>query len=134
MNAKPPDIDGYLSTVPDDARTTLEELRRTIKAIAPGAVEAISYGMPAFKYQGRPLIYFGAWKNHCALYGMSPDAHQDELAAYDISKGTIRFPTGEPLPEALVKTLVSARIAEIEAAAAGRKRKKSGASPGEEKG
>ena len=122
MDPKPTDIDGYLSTVSDDARATLEELRRTINALAPSAVEAISYGMPAFKYQGRPLIYFGAWKNHCALYGMSADAHQDELAAYDTSKGTIRFPPGEPLPEALVKTLVSARIAEIEAAAAGRKR------------
>jgi len=124
MNAKPTDIDGYLSTVPDDARATLEELRRTIKAVVPDAVEAISYGLPTFKYQGRPLVYFGAWKNHCALYGMGAGAHQDELSAYDTSKGTIRFPPGAPLPEALVKTLVSARIAEIEAAAAGRKRKK----------
>ena len=126
MNTKPTNIDGYLSTVPDGARATLEQLRRTIKAVAPDAVESISYGLPTFKYQGRPLIYFGAWKNHCALYGLSADAHQDELAAYDTSKGTIRFPPGEPLPEALVKTLVSERIAEIEAAAA-RKRKKSGA-------
>jgi uncharacterized protein YdhG (YjbR/CyaY superfamily) len=128
MNTKPTNIDGYLSTVSDDARATLEYLRRTIKAMAPGAVEAFSYGMPAFKYQGRALVWFGAARNHCALYGISAviEAHQDELAAYDTSKGTIRFPPGEPLPEALVQTLVSARIAEIEAAAAGRKRKKSG--------
>ena len=99
--------------MPNDARATLEELRRTIKATAPGAVEAISYGMPAFKYQGRRLIYFAAAKNHCALYGTS--------------QGTIRFAPGEPPPEALVQTLVRARIADIEAAAAGRKRKKSGA-------
>lgn len=112
--------------MPADARATLEELRRTIKAMAPDAVESISYGVPTFKYQGRPLAYFGAAKNHRALYGMSADAHQDELAAYDTSKGTIRFPPGEPLPEALLKSLVSERIAEIEAAAA-RKRKKSGA-------
>ena len=113
MNTRPTDIDGYLSALPDDARATLEEIRRTIKATAPDAVEGISYGMPTFKYQGRPLVYFAAAKNHCALYGTY--------------KGTLRFPPGEPLPEALVKTLVRARIADIEAAAAGRKRKKSGA-------
>lgn len=113
--------------MPGDARATIEELRRTIKAVAPDAVEEISYGLPAFRYQGRPLAYFGAWKNHCALYGLSADAHQEKLSAYETSKGTIRFPPGKPLSEALVKTLVSSRIAEIEAAAAGRKRKKSGA-------
>ena len=113
MNTKLTDVDGYLSALPDDARATLEELRRMIKAVAPDAVESISYGMPAFKHQGRPLVYFAAAKNHCALYGTS--------------KGTIRFPPGEPLPEELVKTLVSARIAAVEAVAAGRKGKKSGA-------
>ena len=111
MNTAPTDIDGYLSTVPDDARATLEDLRRRIKAMAPGAVEVISYGMPTFKYQGRPLVYFGAWKNHCALYGTS--------------KGTIRFPPGEPPPETLVQSLVRARIEAIEAGATGRKRKTS---------
>jgi uncharacterized protein YdhG (YjbR/CyaY superfamily) len=123
---KPTDIDGYLATVPDDARATLEKLRRTVKAVVPGAIEGISYGLPTFKYQGRLLVYFGAAKNHCALYGIRTDAHQDQLGAYDTSRGTIRFPPAEPLPEALVKTLVSARIVEIEAAAA-RKRRKSGA-------
>jgi uncharacterized protein YdhG (YjbR/CyaY superfamily) len=124
MNTGPTNIDGYLATVPDGARATLEELRRAIKAAAPDAVEAISYGMPAFMYQGQPLVYFGAWKNHCALYGAGVDAHQDELTGYDTSKGTIRFPLGASLPEALVKTVVSARVAKIEAAAAGRRRKK----------
>ena len=109
MDTKPTDIDGYLATVPDDARAALEELRRTIKATAPDAVESISYGLPTFKYGGRSLIYFGAAKNHCAVYGTS--------------EGTIRFPPGEPLPEARVKALVSARIAEIDAAATGRTRK-----------
>lgn len=131
MTTKPTDIDGYLSTLPDDARATLEELRRMVKAMAPGAVESISYGMPTLTYQGRPLIYFAAWKDHWALYGMGADRHQDELAAYDTSKGTIRFPLDEPLPEALVKTLVSERMAAIEAAAADRKRTKSDAGRGE---
>ena len=110
--------------MPYDARVTLEELRRTIKAVAPDAVESISYGLPTFKYQGRPLVHLGAAKNHCALYGMSAvlQAHQNELAAYDTSKGTIRFSPSEPLPEALVKKLISARIAEIEDAPARKRR------------
>lgn len=125
MNAIPTDIDGYLTTLPEDARATLEELRRSIKAVAPDAVETISYGMPTFKYKGRPLTYFGAWRNHCALYGLRPDV--GELAGYDVSKGTIRFPPGKPPPEALVKKLVSVRMAAIETATAERKR--SGARP-----
>ncbi|HLF70981.1 MAG TPA: DUF1801 domain-containing protein [Dehalococcoidia bacterium] len=88
------------------------------KAAAPEAVEMIAYRMPAYKYRGRSLVYIGAAKNHCALYGMSDviAAHKDELAAYDTSKGTVRFPDGKPLPDALVKKLVKARIGEIEAA------------------
>lgn len=125
MATKPADIDGYLSALPDGARAVIEELRRIIKAVAPTAVEGISYDMPAFTYRGRRLLYFGAWKDHCALYGLSVEGHQSELAPYDASKGTIRFPLGQPLPEALVNTLVTERVAEIEAAA-GSKRKKSG--------
>ncbi len=124
MSTNPTDIDGYLASLPDDARATLEAIRCVIRAAAPDAAEGISYGMPGFKYRGRPLIYFAAAKNHCALYGPAVVAHQEELAGYDISKGTVRFPPGEPLPEALVRKLVSARIAEIEAAEAGRKGKK----------
>jgi len=122
LRTRPTDINGYLATLPDDARATLEELRRTIGAVAPQAVEAFSYGMVGFKYAGRPLAYIAAWKNHCALYGMRVDTDQAELAAYDKSKGTIRFPLNQPLPEALVKTLISDRIAAIEAAGAARKR------------
>jgi uncharacterized protein YdhG (YjbR/CyaY superfamily) len=123
VNTKPVDFDGYLATVPDEARPMLEQLRSLVKALAPDAVESISYDMPTFRYQGRPLIYFGGWKNHCAVYGMNADAHQEELAAYDTSKGTIRFPLSKSLPEALVKTLVTERMAAIEAAAVERKRK-----------
>jgi len=101
--------------VPDDARATLDGLRRTIRAVAPGAVESISYGMPAFKYQGRPLIYFAAAKNHCAIYGTS--------------QGTIRFPPGEPPSETLVQTLVRARIEAIESPANTRKPMQSSARP-----
>jgi uncharacterized protein YdhG (YjbR/CyaY superfamily) len=123
MATKPTNAAEYLVTVPDDARATLEELRRMIKAVAPDAVEVFGYGMPGFKYLGKTLIYFGAWTNHSAIYGMNVEGHQDELAAYDTAKGTIRFPLGEPLPEALVKILVCERISAIEAKAAGCKRR-----------
>jgi uncharacterized protein YdhG (YjbR/CyaY superfamily) len=126
VNGKPTDVDGYLATVPDEARARFAELRRTVKALAPGATETISYDMPTFKYQGQRLAYFAAWKSHWALYGMNSDAHRDELAGYDTSRGTIRFPLDAPLPEPLVRTLVSERVAAIEVAEADRKRKRSG--------
>ena len=114
------EIDNVLAALPEDARTALEALRRTIAAAAPEAVESISYGVPAFKYRGRPLVSFGAAKNHCALYVQSPavmEAHRDELASYDTSKGTLRFAAGAPPPDALVTKLVQARIAETDASA-----------------
>lgn len=117
-----PEVDEFLSRIPDEARATLEKLRKTIRAVVPETTEAISYGIPAFKHHGRPLVSFGATKNHCALYVMSPavmEAHAAELAEYDTSKGTIRFPHGKPLPAALVTKLVKARIAEIDAGGSG---------------
>ena len=119
---KPATIDAYLATAPDDARAALEKLRRMIHAAAPDAVESIGYGMPAFKYKGRPLVYFAASKNHCALYGPAIVEHQGLLAGYETSKGTIRFSPNKPLPKSLVTKLVKARIADIEAAEARRRK------------
>jgi len=113
--ARPGTIDEYLATVADDKRAALQRLRKTIRSIVPKAEECISYGLPAFRLNGRPLIAFGAAKHHCALYPMSSAAvktHQDELQRYDTSKGTIRFQADNPLPVALVRKLVKARIAE----------------------
>lgn len=110
------EVDAFLAALPDDARTTLEILRRTIRAVAPNATETITYGVPAFKLS-KTLVSYGAGKSHCALYVMSPavmERHADELRSYDTSKGTIRFPTNKPLPAELVRTLVEARIAEVE--------------------
>lgn len=107
-------IDDYLATVDDDKRVALQALRKMILAIAPAAQETISYGVPTFKLDGM-LVSFGAAKKHCALYGMSPKVFADlgdELAAYDTSKGTIRFQADTPLPEALVRRVVVARMAE----------------------
>lgn len=122
--ARSAEVDAVLAGLPPETREALEELRRTIAAAAPDAVEGIGYGVPAFRYRGRPLVSFGAGKSHCSFYVQSPavlDAHRDELAGYETSKGTIRFAPDEPLPAALVTTLVRARMAETDAAAARRR-------------
>jgi uncharacterized protein YdhG (YjbR/CyaY superfamily) len=117
------DVDEYLLGVPKEARTALEKLRQTIKAAAPMAAEVISYQMPMYKHHGM-VIGFAAFKDHCSIFPGSAvmDAYQEELKRYDTSKGTIRFPTNKPLPAALVKKLVRARIKENEARAAAKKR------------
>jgi uncharacterized protein YdhG (YjbR/CyaY superfamily) len=112
-------VDEYLAGVPKEARATLEKLRKTIRAAAPMASEVISYQMPMYKHHGM-VIGFAAFKDHCSIFPGSAvmDAHKVELKGYDTSKGTIRFPASKPLPAALVKKLVKARIAENEARAA----------------
>ncbi|HAB17356.1 MAG TPA: DUF1801 domain-containing protein [Verrucomicrobiota bacterium] len=111
----PTTIDEYLAAVSGPQRAALEKLRKTIHAAAPGAEEYIGYGLAGFKLKGRPLVYFGAWQNHCAFYPGSPatqEQFKDDLKAFDVSKGTVRFTTDKPLPAALVKRLVRVRIAE----------------------
>ena len=96
-------------------RAVLEKLRQTIRAAAPEAEECISYGLAAFRLNGHPLVAFGAWANHCAFYPMSAttvDAFRDQLKSFQTSKGTIRFSTDKPLPTALIKKLVKARMAQ----------------------
>jgi uncharacterized protein YdhG (YjbR/CyaY superfamily) len=113
MAAKPQTIDEYLAPLSAEKRAALEKLRRDIAAAAPEAEECIGYGVPGFRLGGRLLVSFGAAANHCAFYpGAYPiEAHGEELAAYDTSKGTVRFPPDEPLPATLVRKLVEARIA-----------------------
>jgi uncharacterized protein YdhG (YjbR/CyaY superfamily) len=114
MAAKPRNIDEYFAPLGSDKRAALEKLRKDIHAAAPGAEEVISYGIPAFRLGGKMLVAFGAATKHCAFYpGSHPiEAHRKELAAYDTSKGTIRFPPNRPLPATLVRKLVKTRIAE----------------------
>lgn len=117
------DVDSYLADVPEAARAALEKVRKAVRDTAPDADELLSYQMPAFKYQGKPLAYFAAFTNHCSFFpasGAVIDAHKDELKPYSMSKGTIRFPASKPLPATLVRKLVKARIAEINAQAAAR--------------
>jgi uncharacterized protein YdhG (YjbR/CyaY superfamily) len=117
MAGKPRNIDEYLAAVSEEQRGALEALRKTIRDAAPQAEECISYQLAAFRHDGM-LVAFGATPNHCALYLMSSStvaAHAEELKGYDTSKGTIRFQPESPLPAALVRKLVRARLAENEA-------------------
>jgi uncharacterized protein YdhG (YjbR/CyaY superfamily) len=109
--ARPTTVDAYLAALPPDQRGALQKLRAQIKAAAPGAVEYIGYGLAGFKFEGRPLLYFGAATHHCALYGALNAARlADKLEGFKQSKGTVRFTPDRPIPAAVVKALVKARI------------------------
>jgi uncharacterized protein YdhG (YjbR/CyaY superfamily) len=115
-SSKPADIDEYLASVPADKRAALQKLRKAIRAAAPSAEEGFSYGLPAFRLNGRPLVCFGAATTHCSFFPMSPavlNAHARDLEAYETSKGTIRFGPAQPLPATLVRKIVKARMAEM---------------------
>jgi len=116
-NVAPKNVAEYLAGVPEPARATLIRVRAAIRsAVPPEATEAISYGMPTFRYKGA-LLGFAAFSNHCSLFPMSlsvMEAFKNELKDFHTSKGTIRFPVDKPLSAALVKKLVKARIAENE--------------------
>lgn len=103
-------VDDYLAAQPVEAQPRLRELRAIIRAALPEAAEVISYGMPTYKLRGR-MVSFGAAKRHCALYGGALDACADELRGFDTAKGTVRFPLDQPIPEALVGKLVTAKFA-----------------------
>src|ERR1039457_2120342 len=111
---KPKTVEDYLAGVPEPGRSTLQRVRAAIRSVLPAeATEAISYGIPAFKYNG-PLVWFAAFSNHCSLFpGASViRAFKKELERYEISKGTIQFPVDKPLPASLVKKMVKMRLAE----------------------
>jgi uncharacterized protein YdhG (YjbR/CyaY superfamily) len=116
-SATPKNIDEYLAGVPEPARSTLNQMRAVIRSAAPPeATEAISYQIPTFKYKG-PLVAFAAFSNHCSFFPMkSPliEAFKNELKDFSTSKGTIRFPVDKPLPSALIKKFVKARVAQNE--------------------
>jgi uncharacterized protein YdhG (YjbR/CyaY superfamily) len=117
---KPKTIDEYLAGVDADHCDALQKLRKTIHTVAPTAEECISYGIPAFRLNGRSLVFFGAWANHCAFYPGSSNTlkkFRNELRNFQTSKGTLRFSPDKPMPVALVKKLLKARIAENNARA-----------------
>jgi uncharacterized protein YdhG (YjbR/CyaY superfamily) len=112
----PKNIDEYLAGISEPARSTLEKIRAAIRSAMPTeATETISYRMPAFRYK-RVLAWFAAFSDHCSLFPAASviEEFKSELKGFSTSKGTIRFPTDKPLPIALVKKLVKARIAQSE--------------------
>jgi uncharacterized protein YdhG (YjbR/CyaY superfamily) len=110
-------VDEYLAAVPEPARSTLEKVRAVIRSVVPEeTTEVISYGIPTFKYK-RGLVALAAFKDHCSFFPMGAsvlDAFQEELSEFRVAKGTLHFPLDKPLPAALVKKIVKARIAQNE--------------------
>jgi uncharacterized protein YdhG (YjbR/CyaY superfamily) len=116
VNDAPKNVEEYLAGIPEPARTTFTKLRAAIQsAVPPAATEIISYRIPAFKHK-RVLVWFAAFSNHCSLFPTAAviEAFKNELKGFSTSKGTIHFPTDKPLPTALIKKLVKARVARNE--------------------
>ncbi len=112
----PQNIDEYVASIPEPARTALNEMRAAIRsALPPEATETISYRIPAFKSEV-VLVWFAAFSDHCSLFPTASviEEFKNELKRFPTSKGTIRFPTDRPLPIALIKRLVKARVAQNE--------------------
>jgi uncharacterized protein YdhG (YjbR/CyaY superfamily) len=112
---EPTSLEDYLAVLPAEQRAALEKLRKTIRAVAPEATETISYQMPTFKDRGRVLVHYAAFKDHCSLFPASigvMEALGEELKPYFSGKGTLRFTADKPIPAALVKKIVKARLEE----------------------
>ena len=112
---KPKSTDEYISSFPKEIQILLQEVRETIKNAAPNANEIISYGMPAYKLNGKVLVYFAGYKNHIGFYA-TPTGHaefNEELAKYKQGKGSVQFPINEPMPLDLITKIVKFRISEV---------------------
>ena len=109
-------VDEYLASQPEAVRSVLERVRRTIRKAVPDAEEVISYKIPAYKVRGVVILFFAGWKHHYSLYpanGQVVAQFADELAPYEISKGTIRFPLNEPVPVKLIERIAKFRAKEV---------------------
>ena len=112
------EVEDFLAALPDDRRRALQHLRELTHKACPEAVEGFGYGMPGYKYRGRPLIYFSSFKNHMSIFAAGYEGinrHRAELADYEIRAGTIHFQADKPLPDTLVKTMIKERMADIDA-------------------
>ena len=115
-------VNEYMENIPEKERAVLEKLRKTIRSVVPKAEEVISYQIPTFKYNGG-LVSYAAFKNHCSLFPWNAGLIKkiEELKNYSTSKGTIHFTVDKPLPVALVKKIVKARMKENEERALAKK-------------
>ena len=126
----PENVPAYIARFPRAVQAALKRVRSSIRRAAPGAQEVISYQIPAFKLHGKPVLFFAAWKEHLSIYPSNARlvaAFKDELAKYERSKGTIRFPLSEPVPAKLIERIARFRtkeIVEIEKAKAVRKKRR----------
>ncbi|MDQ3674746.1 MAG: DUF1801 domain-containing protein [Gemmatimonadota bacterium] len=110
------EVQAYFTALPPKARKALKQVRDAIRAAAPGVVEGFSYRIPAFRLDGKSLVWCAAFKHHVSLYPMTATikrAHTAELKGHEVSKGTVRFPLDKPVPSALIKRLVKTRVKEL---------------------
>jgi uncharacterized protein YdhG (YjbR/CyaY superfamily) len=110
-------VEAYIAHFPDVIQSQLKQIREIIKRLAPDAVESISYGMPAYKLNKKPLVYFAAFKNHIGFYA-TPSGHTafaDELSIYKQGKGSVQFPLNQPIPFTLIEKIVAFRVEENKA-------------------
>ena len=108
-------VDEYITTHAEDVQSILQRVRSTIRRAVPGAEEVISYQIPAYKFHGAPVLYFAGWKRHYSLYPATAQvvaAFKNDLAAYEVSKGTIRFPLSQPVPAKLIERIAKLRAKE----------------------
>ena len=113
--AKYATVEDYMASLPDDRRSAMEALRRTIRKAAPDATETISYNMPAFRLNGRFFVSYEAYKKHYSLFPWSDQMLEslgDDLRRYATGRGTIRFPADEPIPLDLVRRIIAFRLEE----------------------
>ena len=107
-------VDEYIKSFPTDTGKKLEQIRRTIRKAAPGATESMSYGMPAYKTNKKPLVYFAGYRNHIGFYA-TPSGHSafaEELSKFRQGKGSVQFPLDEPLPLDLIRQITLFRVQE----------------------
>lgn len=105
-------VDDYIAIYPTDVQTILNKIRDAIKQAAPDAMESIAYGMPSYKLDGRPLVYFAAFKNHIGFYA-TPEAHEEfssKLSKYKQGKGSVQFPLDQPIPYELIFDITKFKI------------------------
>jgi len=117
-------VRSYLTSLTPAGRKALRKMRADVRAAAPDAVEAFSYGIPGFRLDGRVLVWCAAWRHHVSLYPITPAllrTHRIDVGDFETGKGTLRLPLDRPIPSALIRRLVKARVAEIR-----RKRRPSG--------